>query len=152
MELSDDARQRLVDRAREELPEPGDPRRLMADLGEGEMASPEAMEILSRTSLAWQQLRDLRLERAWQSGFGWFLARTVMLLGLLVLFTATIFRPTEDGLTVIVAGFGGVAAYYLLIVATSPLRLRRHHKRKEAILNAYREDLENVLKTMSKEG
>jgi hypothetical protein len=146
MSTPDDARARLVARARRELPEPGDPRRLIADLAEQGLSGPQALEVLGRVSVAWTQLRDLRLERTWSSGFGWFLARNLVLLGVLVLLAAASLRPP---LPLIEAALGGATAYYLLVVALSPLRLRRHRRPRQAILDAYGRDLGAYLDGLS---
>jgi Flp pilus assembly protein TadB len=139
-------RARLVERARRELPEPGDPRQLVADLLEQDLAGPEALEVLARVNVAWTQLRDMRLERAWSSGFGWFLARNLILLGVLVLMTAVTLHPP---LPLTQAALAGAALFYLLVMALSPLRLRRHGKRRAAILEAYGHDLGTYLDGLS---
>jgi hypothetical protein len=140
------ARVRLVARARRELPEPGDPRRLLADLLEQDLAGPEALEVLGRVHVAWAQLRDIRLERRWAAGYGWFLARNLVLLGVLALLAAATLRPP---LPLIEAALGGAAAYYLVVVALAPLRLRRNAKRRQAILGAYGRDLGAYLDGLS---
>ncbi|MHC4846478.1 MAG: hypothetical protein ACYTCU_09995 [Planctomycetota bacterium] len=140
-----DARARLIRRARDELPVPGDPRQLMSDLVEQDAAGAEALEVVSRTSLAWMQLRDLRLERAWQGGFGWFLARNVMVFAILVLPLALTLRPPEPVTACVLIGAG---AYYLLVMVLSPLRIRRHKQRRNAILAAYGQDLSDYLDSL----
>ncbi len=139
---SQDARRRLVERARRELPVPGDPRLLVDDLLADGLDGPEALEVVGRATLAWTQLRDMALERAWQSGFGWFLARNLMLFGvvaLVVVLGAGIPVPTLE------AALAGAAAYYVLVVALMPLRVRRHARRREGILRAYGDDLGGYL-------
>ncbi len=143
--LSVKARKRLVELARAELPEPGDPRRLMDLLDEQGLAGPEALQVLSRTTLAWIQLRDMRLERIWQSGYGWFLARNLILFGLLMLVYALLARPD---FAVIVVGMAGAALYYLIVCALGPLRVRRHKFRRAGILAAYADDLGNYLQEL----
>ncbi len=138
MTEGDEARRRLVSRAREELPRPGDPRRLIEDLRDLGAEGPEALEVLSRTILAWQQLRDLRLEQLWQGGYGWFLARNVMIIGLLVLVVTLVYRPPMSFVQGVLIGTG---AYYLVVLALSPLRLRRHGARRRGIEQSYGEDL-----------
>lgn len=145
MSAASEARARLVKRAKAELPVPGDPRRLMADLLEQGAAGPEALEVVSRTSLAWMQLRDLRLERAWQGGFGWFLARNVMVFAVLYLFFALGLRPPPAVTWSVLAGAG---AYYILVMLLSPLRIRRHGRRRAAILEAYGADLSGYLDSL----
>jgi|GEM_PF-2098383 len=142
MGLNAEARARLVQRARQELPEPGDPRLLMDDLRQQRLAGDEALEVLSRVSLAWTQLRDMRLERSWQSGFGWFLGRNLIVFGalLLGLFLAFSFpRQVLDG------SIAGAALYFLINHALAPLRVRRHVRRRVGILQAYQADLESYL-------
>ena len=39
----------------------------------------------------------------------------------------------------------GAAAYYVLVMLLMPLRVRRHVRRREGILRAYGEDLEDYL-------
>jgi len=141
-----DARARLVRRAKDELPVPGDPRQLISDLLEQDAAGTEALEVVSRTSLAWMQLRDLRLERAWQGGFGWFLARNVMIFAVLALPLALTLRPPEPIMWSVLAGAGG---YYLLVVVLSPLRISRHKRRRAAILEAYERDLSAYLDSLA---
>lgn len=140
-----DARARLVRRARDELPVPGDPRQLMRDLAEADATGPEALEVLSRTSLAWMQLRDLRLERAWQGGFGWFLARNVMVFAVLFLPVVLTLRPPA---IVIQSMLLGAGAYYVLVMVLSPLRIRRHKRRRAAILEAYGKDFTAYLESL----
>lgn len=140
--LSASDRQRLVSLARDELPVPRDPRHLMDDLAEAGLHGPEVLEILQRTTLAWMQLRDMKLERTWQSGFGWFLARSVLIVafGLLLLVTVSpALGNVIDGLLI------GVGVYYLVVTSTAPLRLRRHGKRRAGILAAYAADLGGYL-------
>jgi hypothetical protein len=137
-----DGRLRLVERARRELPQPGDPRLLLSDLIDGDLHGPEALEVVSRTSLAWTQLRDLGLERSWQSGFGWFLARNLMLFGgLALLFVLGAGVPPD----LLEAGLAGAAGYYVLVMLLMPLRIRRHVRRREGILQAYGKDLGDYL-------
>jgi heme A synthase len=143
---SGEARARLLARVRDELPEPGDPRRLMDDLLAADAVGPEALQVLSRTSLAWMQLRDLRLERAWQGGYGWFLARNLMLLGAIVLLTTLALRPAFP---LVAAALAGAGAYYLLVCLVAPLRLRRHARRRRAILQAYGADLGSYLDSLA---
>ena len=133
----------LIERARRELPEPGDPRALMDDLIEQGLHGPEALEILSRTSLAWTQLRDMRLERIWQSGYGWFLARNAMALGFLILVGLTLIQGVAIAL--VHAMLIGIGAYYLLVCLLAPLRIRRHRHRRAGILENYAEDLGGYL-------
>jgi Flp pilus assembly protein TadB len=139
------ARRQLVERARQELPRPGDPRLLIEDFLEQNLSGPELLEVLSRTSLAWTQLRDMGLERSWQGGFGWFLARNLMIFGALALLFALSMGvpplPLESALV-------GAAAYYVLVMILMPLRIRRHVRRREGILRAYQEDLGDYLKTL----
>ena len=131
-------RARLAKRARAELPHPGDPRLLLEDLLDQELAGPEALEVLGRTSLAHRQLRDLGLERAWQGGFGWFLARNLMLFGLVAL---VLVLGAGLPVAVLEAALAGAALYYVIVMALMPRRLKRHGKRREGILRAYSEDL-----------
>jgi len=135
-------RRRLVERARRELPEPGDPRALAADLRREGLAGPEALGVLERTTLAWQQLRDMRLERAWQRGFGWFLGRNLIVFGLLALASTWVLRMPVATFDAILLGAG---AYFLLVMALGPLRVRRHRARRAAILEAYGADLQAYL-------
>jgi hypothetical protein len=136
------ARRKLVERARRELPKPGDPRLLLSDLLEHDLDGPEALEVVSRTSLAWTQLRDMGLERSWQGGFGWFLARNLMLFGgLALLFVLSAGVPPD----LLEAGLIGAAGYYVLVMLLMPLRIRRHVRRREGILQAYGEDLGGYL-------
>lgn len=142
MSLSGEARARLLERARRELPVPGDPRLLIADLGEAQLAGTESLEVLSRTSLAWMQLRDLGLERSWQSGFGWFMARNLMVFGVVALLLFYVLQPPS---AVLDGALAGAALYYLIVMAMSPLRVRHHTRRREGILRAYGEDLSTYL-------
>jgi hypothetical protein len=144
-----EARARLRERAHRELPEPGDPRRLIADLIELDAAGLEALEVLGRVTVAWTQLRDLKLERAWSSGFGWFLARNLVLMGVVVLLVTASLRPP---LLLVEAALGGAAAYYLLVLLLSPLRLRRHKRRRAAILESYGRDLAAYLESLADPG
>lgn len=143
--MKDDARARLVQRARAELPEPGDPRLLMDDLAAADLAGPEALEVLSRSTLAWVQLRDLRLERAWQNGFGWFMARNLMWFGVLCLILYMALAPP---MVVLEGALLGGGLYYLFVLAIAPLRLRRQTARRDGILAAYTEDLSAYLATL----
>lgn len=144
--LSPDERARLLERARAELPEPGDPRRLLDDLLDRGLHGAEALGVLARTSLAWTQLRDLRLQHAFQSAFGWFMARNLMLFGLLVLLVFALLRPP---LVVLEGALVGAAAYYLLVLALGPLRLSGQRRRREAILRAYAADLGAYLEALA---
>lgn len=135
-------RRRLVERGRQELPRPGDPRLLLSDLIEQDLHGPEALEVISRSSLAWTQLRDMGLERSWQGGFGWFLARNLMLFGGLALLFVITARVPPDLLE---AALVGAAVYYILVMLLMPLRIRRHARRREGILRAYGEDLGSYL-------
>ena len=137
--MSPDGRlERLIERARAELPEPGDPTRLIDDLREAGLDGPEALEILQRTSLAWQQLRDMRLERAWQKGYEWFLARAILITGFLMMIYTVFGRPSP----ILVQGAAsGIVIYYLIILALGPQRLRRHKARRAGIREAYVDDL-----------
>ena len=138
-------RARLVERARAELPEPGDPRLLMDDLATAGLAGPEALEVLSRTSLAWTQLRDLRLERTWQNGFGWFMARNLMWFGVLCLLLYMALGPPIVVLEAVLVG-GGL--FYLFVLGIAPLRLRRQKARRDGILANYTADLSEYLGTL----
>jgi hypothetical protein len=117
----------------------------MADLAEDDAAGPEALAVVSRTTLAWMQLRDLRLERSWQGGFGWFLARNVMVFAVLVLPLSLTLRPPAPVMWSVLIGAGG---YYLLVMALAPLRLARHKRRRVAILEAYGRDLSDYLDSL----
>ncbi|MFT7464289.1 MAG: Flp pilus assembly protein TadB [Pseudohongiellaceae bacterium] len=142
MSLSGEARAQLIERSRQELPHPGDPRLLMADLSTAQLGSNEALEILSRTSLAWMQLRDMGLERSWQSGFGWFMARNLMVYGVVALALVVGLGPPP---AVLDGALAGAALYYLIVMAMSPLRVRQHKHRREGILRAYAADLDEYL-------
>ncbi len=138
MSLSGEARTRLAELARNELPVPRDPRLLIADLTEGKLGGDEALEVLSRTSLAWIQLRDMGLERSWQSGFGWFMARNLMLFGVVSLILYAGLGPPP---AVLDGALAGAALYYLIVLAMCPLRVRHHKRRRAGILQAYEVDL-----------
>lgn len=138
-------RRRLVERARAELPEPGDPRLLLADLRREGLHGPDALAIVERTTLAWQQLRDMRLERAWQRGFGWFLGRNLIALGVLALVSTLVLRMP---LAIFEAILIGAGAYFVLVMALGPLRTRRHRARRAAILEAYDADLRALLEAL----
>lgn len=118
----------------------------MEDFLEQSLTGSEALEVLSRTSLAWSQLRDMGLERSWQGGFGWFLARNLMIFGAVALLFALSVGvpplPLESALV-------GAAAYYVLVMLLMPLRVRRHVRRREGILRAYQEDLSDYLDTLA---
>jgi len=136
------ARQKLVERARKELPAPGDPRLLSEELLAAGLAGPEALEVLQRTTLAWTQLRDMKLEVIWQNGFGWFLARNLMGFGAIAL-VATLSFGIPNAL--LEAALAGAVVSYLFTMLLSPRRLRRHKHRRAGILAAYKEDLEGYL-------
>jgi Flp pilus assembly protein TadB len=110
----------------------------MDDLRAEGVDGPEALEVLGRTTLAWQQLRDMGLERSWQNGFGWFLARNLMLFGGFALVLAMSLRIPP---AVLEGGLAGAALYYLIVLALMPLRVRRHRRRGAGILEAYGQDL-----------
>jgi hypothetical protein len=143
------ARARLVARARRELPEPGDPQRLMDDLAAAGCDGSEALEVVARASLAWTQLRDLSLERAWQRGYGWFLARNLMLYGLLVLGLRLVLGVPP---AVMDGALAGAALYYVVVLALMPLRVRGHARRRAGILAAYARDLSAWLDALPPSG
>jgi Flp pilus assembly protein TadB len=140
--LSADARKRLVARARQELPEPGDPRLLMDELREAGLAGDEALEVAARSSLAWMQLRDMRLERIWQTGYGWFLARNLIVFGAVALMLFLAFRPHP---AVLDGSLAGGALLFIITHLLAPLRLRRHKRRRAGILESYQQDLGEYL-------
>lgn len=142
MTLGTADRVRLVDLAREQLPVPGDPRLLIEEFTERKLAGPEALAVLARTSLAWTQLRDMGLERTWQSLFGWFLARNLIVFGVVALALYYVLAPPP---AVLDGALAGAAIYYLITLALAPLRLRRHKARRAGILAAYGKDLGSYL-------
>ena len=141
----DEARRALVARARRELPEPGDPRALGADLarlcGQGADGA-DALGVATRAGTAWVQLRDLRLERGWQAGLGWHLGRNLVLFAALALLAVVALNPPPG---TVEPALYGAAGYFLLVLALLPLRLRRQARAREAILRAYGEDLDAFL-------
>lgn len=138
MGLSNSARAAFVARVRKELPEPGDPRVLIDDLTDAGLGGSEALDVLARTSLAHTQLRDLRLERIWQQGFGWFLARNLIVFGAVSLGLFLAFRPAP---AVLDGSLAGGALYFLICQGLAPLRLKRHVRRRAGILTSYGDDL-----------
>lgn len=145
MTLSGQARARLADLARNELPVPRDPRLLIADLTEDKLGGPEALEVLSRTTLAWIQLRDMGLERSWQSGFGWFMARNLMVFGVVSLALYAGLRPPS---AVLDGALAGAALYYLIVLGMCPLRVRHHKRRRAGILQSYESDLGSYIESL----
>ena len=147
-----EARRALVARARRELPEPGDPRALDADLaglcGQGADGA-AAIGIATRAGTAWVQLRDLRLERGWQAGLGWHLGRNLVLFAALALVVVVALDPPPG---TIEPALYGAAGYFLLVLALLPLRLRRQSRAREAILRAYAADMEAFLGELADEG
>lgn len=137
----------LLERARRELPEPGDPVELARELAEAGIDGPEALEVLARVALARRQLRDMALERVWQRGISWFLARNVMILALLALTSTMVLHVP---LPLFEAGIVGVAIYYVLTLALLPWRVRGHRRRRATILRAYGEDLGGYLDTLDR--
>jgi len=133
---------RLARRARAELPRPGDPQLLLDDLLAADLHGPEALALLGCTRRTHEQLRDLALEAAWQRGFGWFLARNLMLFGLLSLGLALAFSLD---LQLYEAGLAGAGLCYLLGLLLMPLRLRRHRRRRAAILEAHARTLQELI-------
>jgi Flp pilus assembly protein TadB len=119
----------------------------MADFGEQGLSGPEALEIVARTSLAWTQLRDMGLERSWQSGFGWFMARNLMIYGVVALGLVYVLGLPQ---AVLDGGLAGAAIYYLIVMALSPLRTRSHKRRRAGILQAYGTDLSSYLDTLER--
>ena len=139
------AQQALLARAAQELPEPGDPRRLCADLAAAVRDGADgvvALAILTRTVTAWAQLRDLSQERRWQSGVGWHLGRNLVLYAVLVLLAVLVLRP-PPGLAE--AALLGAGLYFLLVSLLLPLRLRRQRRVRAAVLAAYGADLSACL-------
>lgn len=144
-----DLRARLVERARAELPEPGDPRQLMGDLAELGADTAETLEVVARCELAWMLLRDQRLEKHWQGQFGWFLGRNLMVFAIVALalrFTAGITLAVLDGALV------GATLYYFIALALAPLRLRPQKRRRRGILQNYARDLEAYLERLEAAG
>ncbi|MCB9897265.1 MAG: hypothetical protein H6825_04615 [Planctomycetes bacterium] len=142
-----EARARLLARARHELPEPGDPTRLMADLQGSGVDADELLEVVGRVVLAHRQLRDMNLERSWQRGYGWFLARNVMVFGLIMLALRLglgLNQIAMDG------ALAGVALYYVVVLVLMPLRVRGHVRRRKGILANYQRDLGEYLERLER--
>lgn len=136
------ARARLIELARTQLPTPGDPRKLIEQL-QGVGADPdEQLQVLARVSLAHRQLRDLKLEAAFQSGYGWFLGRNLILFGVLGLIATLFVGLPVQLLEPLLAGAAG---FFILGALLAPLRLRRQGARRDGILAAYAADLGGYL-------
>jgi Flp pilus assembly protein TadB len=114
----------------------------MDELRESGLAGDEALEVAARSSLAWMQLRDMRLERIWQTGYGWFLARNLIVFGAVALMLFLAFRPHP---AVLDGSLAGGALLFIITHLLAPLRLRRHKRRREGILASYQQDLGEYL-------
>lgn len=142
-----EARKRLIAAARQQLPEPGDPRALIDELTGNDPLTDEHLEVLSRVTLAHRQLLNMKLERSVQGGMGWFLGRNLILLGILGLIAVLTSPLTPSGLE---AGLLGAIAYFLICSTLAPLRLRKQKVKRAGILRNYNADLSAYLDELAK--
>ncbi|GJM22336.1 MAG: hypothetical protein DHS20C15_22510 [Planctomycetota bacterium] len=141
-----EARKRLIAAAREQLPEPGDPRALIDELTGNDPLTDEHLEVLTRVTLAHRQLLNLKLEASVQGGMGWFLGRNLILFGILGLAARLSSPLTTQGLE---AALGGAIAYFLLCSLLAPLRLRKQKAKRAGIVANYNADLSAYLDELS---
>ncbi len=107
--------------------EPDAPLVVLRRWRDDDLVDDAALDLLDDVARAHGQLRELRLESAWQRSFGWFVARSVVVFGMLVIF-AVAFAPDAVPFASIVAALAGVGLFYVVIVLTAPFRLRRHRR------------------------
>lgn len=124
----------MRERLRRELPAPGDPAKLLEDLLAAGLDPQDAADFVANAFRTWVALRDLRLQRAWQSGMGWFHARNMILVAALLLVAVTLLRP-PPGLAE--AAAAGAAALHVVTAIASPLRSRRLAREEERLRTAW---------------
>ena len=113
--------------------EPDAPLDVLARWHEHDVVDGSSLELLASIERDHRQLRELRLEAAWQRSFGWFVARSVVVFAMLVLLGVS-FVGDAVPFDVVGGALAGVGLFYLVIVVTAPLRLRRHRAIRRATL------------------
>lgn len=121
--------------------EPGDPLDVLTRWRDADLLDDEALALLTDVRAAHRQLRELRLERAWQRSFGWFVARSVVVFAMLVVLGLAL-APRAVAFEVVLGALAGVALFYVVIVVTAPLRLRRHAAIRRHVLARFDARLE----------
>jgi hypothetical protein len=130
-ELPEDVRQ-LIDLLLGEIRSPSDMQKLLDDLPPATNCLDEAIRLLKAKDRAGRREAFIKTEPRWFRKYGWFMARVVILFGLLVLIFAILARGM--GVDFFTALILGAAVYYALLVTLSNLRYRDKNRKRLKLL------------------
>lgn len=127
----------------EEIRAPADTQKVLERLPAVETCVEEARRFLKAKDRAVRREGYIKNERLWFNKYGWFMARVVILFGLLslVLYTQT----REAGVDFLTALVLGAAGYYLLLFTLSNYRFSERNRKRRKLLASEAEKYQRVI-------
>jgi hypothetical protein len=134
---------RLLELLIGEIRSPADTQQVIDALPATAACADEARRFLKVKDRAVRREAFIKNERLWFNKYGWFMARIVILFGLLSFGFYLIVR--EAGVDFLTALILGAAGYYLLLVTLSNLRYREGNRKRRRLVNAEAERYQRLI-------
>jgi hypothetical protein len=120
-----------------EVQSPIDMQKLVDEMPRVVNCSAEAMQLVKAKDRAQRREAFIRNEAIWYRKYGWFMARIVILFGLLVAIAAFFLRGA--GIEFVISMITGAAGYYLLLTTASNIRYRDKNRKRRMLIEEERQ-------------
>ena len=134
---------RLLELIIAEIESPTDTQKLLDKFPLAESCTEESLRFLKAKDRAQRRADFVMNEALWWRKYGWFMARTVGLFGLLVFVFAMFVRGA--GVDFITFALLGAAGYYLLLMTVSNVRYRAGNKKRRNLVERERRQYQRAI-------
>jgi len=134
---------RLLELIIAEIESPTDTQKLLDKFPLAESCPEESLRFLKAKDRAQRRADFVTNEALWWRKYGWFMARTVGLFGLLVFVFAMFVRGA--GVDFITFALLGAAGYYLLLMTVSNVRYRAGNKKRRKLVERERQQYQRAI-------
>jgi hypothetical protein len=133
-----------------EINNPADVQQIYADTQKLSEEFSHLVEFLSTKDRQHRRIFYLRSEKRWFNLFGWTMAKTLMLLGIIAGGLFFLSKGSGEIMHLIYFIFGA-SSYYFLLYIVSLRKFRKNKKIIHAILSDYKEEIKSILESLVKE-
>lgn len=124
---------KLIEIIISEVQSPVDMQDILERLPSTTNCAKEVSDFLKAKDRAQRREGFITNERLWHRKYGWFMARVVMLFGILTIVVAVI--AGRAGADIIIAAIMGAAGYYALLTTLSGIRYRDNNRKRLRLLD-----------------
>jgi hypothetical protein len=144
---------RLIELIINEIQSPIDMQKLLIQLPSTTNCTSELSDFLKAKDRAQRREAYIKTEPLWFRKYGWFMARVVMIYGVLVIIYS--FLTRNANVNFVTAALLGAAFYYALLVTLSNWRYRDKSKKRQALVayegRKYQREIINIAASLMKQ-